>query len=194
MTVSFRSSLTDYWHQMSYLTTRTIAGRCFLAVYVIFPFIGPSVALYHTTPNSTAEHTMRLLFLPAVGATYLFFVVAMTLGTVIAVAIEPKATVTIEREFCLRKSLISVKSPWRRFAKLTEEPDYFHFVGWRCHSYIPKSAFDSRAEADAFYQTALQFWREAKGLPEPPIPSTVGVWPPAPRPSNSAEPGDGREG
>ena len=57
------------------------------------------------------------------------------------------------------------------------------------NNFIPKTAFASPQEAELFYNTARQHWEAVKHR-------TAGValgetvWPPAPRPSNSVEPGD----
>ena len=66
--------------------------------------------------------------------------------------------------------------------------------GFFAATFVPMTAFTDLREIQRFYETATDYWREAKGMLPPPIPDTSGVWPPAPRPSNSAEPGDGREG
>ncbi len=198
MTVSFRLSLVDYWHIISSRATKTLIGRCVLVLLLAAPFIGSSVALYHTKHGSKAEHILKLYFLPIVGVTYLFLISEVTLGLLLATALAakltPKITITISPQFCYYKAFFERKSSWRVFLALREEANYFYFVGWLRAFYIPKCAFDSRAEADAFYQTALGFWREAKGILPPALPDSPGVWPPAPRPGNSAEPGGRREG
>ena len=60
-------------------------------------------------------------------------------------------------------------------------------------TFLPASAFSDPRQAHQFYETAVAYWREAKGLP-PLVPDTAGVWPPAPRSGNSAQLGDGRQG
>ena len=61
------------------------------------------------------------------------------------------------------------------------------------NNFIPKTAFASPQEAELFYKTARQHWEAVKysaadaGRGET-------VWPPAPRPGNSAEPDNTREG
>lgn len=55
--------------------------------------------------------------------------------------------------------------------------------------HVPLGAFIDPHEALRFCETATGYWRSAKGLPAL---DASGVWPPAPRPSNSAEPGDSR--
>ena len=57
---------------------------------------------------------------------------------------------------------------------------------------IPYRAFPNEQAAKDFYTESVYYWHEAKGMTPPPIPDMSGVWPPAPRPSNSAEPGDTR--
>ena len=56
-------------------------------------------------------------------------------------------------------------------------------------TFVPVTAFTDPREAQRFYEAATGYWRDAKGI-LPPIADTSGVWPPAPRPGNSAEPGD----
>lgn len=58
---------------------------------------------------------------------------------------------------------------------------------------VPKLAFTNQEQATAFCATALEYWHKAKGTAPPPVPDTAGSWPPAPRVSNSVEPGDNRK-
>jgi hypothetical protein len=55
---------------------------------------------------------------------------------------------------------------------------------------IPKSAFANASEAAMFLETARQHWDAAKTRHRYAASATEGVWPPAPRPGNSVEPGD----
>ena len=59
---------------------------------------------------------------------------------------------------------------------------------------IPKSAFDNNAHAQAFLMQSRQYWEAAKQKQQEEMQKAQGTWPPAPHPSNSAEPSDGREG
>ena len=61
------------------------------------------------------------------------------------------------------------------------------------NNFIPKTAFASPQEAELFYKTARQHWETVKYSAADAGQGET-VWPPAPRPSNSAEPGDRREG
>lgn len=189
MNVSFKARAIDTWYCFSYLATKTITGRCLLAFLLVFPVVGPAVAWYNTIPGSKAEHFMRLAFLPGILGTDVLLAFSLFLGILLGTVVLPLTTMAIDPQFCYRVGFFKSKSSWRAFSTLTEEADYFYLMGWRRTFYIPKRAFDSRAEAELFFQTALTYWHEAKGT-KPSIAETVGVWPPAPRSGNPVEPGD----
>ena len=194
MTVSFRTRIIDIWYCFSHLITTTITGRCVLALFLAAPAVLPALAILWSVPGSKMQHMMMLLFFPVIGGFYLAFTLGGIIGAWLSSVLMPKTKITIDSQFCYRKDVFAIKSSWRAFLTLTEEADYYFFTGWWCVFYIPKAAFEGHAEADAFYQTALGFWRKAKGLPAPTlVPDTIGSWPPSPRPGNSAEPGGGRE-
>ena len=76
----------------------------------------------------------------------------------------------------------------------TQDSIFLFRKGFFAATFVPMTAFTDPSEAQCFCETATGYWRGAKGLPATPVPDTARVWPPAPRSSNSAEPGDGREG
>ena len=193
MTVSFRTRAIDTWFFLCYLATRTVTGRCLLVLLLITPITGPAEAWYQTVPGSKAEHFAASAFIPAVLATYALLAFALFLGIVLGMLLTPRTTVTISAKGCRRKEFFERQSSWKRFAKVEELSGYYYFAAWNIVFFIPKLAFSSGVEAEAFFATALTYWRNAKGLPPPPVPETLGVWPPAPRPANSAEPGGSAE-
>ncbi len=76
---------------------------------------------------------------------------------------------------------------WKRITEIVDTGEYICF----CQNYptavaVPKRAFPNQGQSAAFLEQATRYWREAKGLPEPSVPDTAGVWPPAPRPGDSA--------
>ena len=195
MTVSFKARMIDNWHYFNYLVNRTIAGRCFFALLLILPLALPTAILYLsmlylTVPGPNTENVMAKEFVPAVIGSYIASSFAIFLGLLLGSWIAPMTTIAIDAQFCHRKDLIRHKSSWRSFSVLAEEANYFYFMGWRNQYSIPKWAFDSRADAQLFFETALTYWREAKGIPAPSLPETAGTWPPAPVASNSAERGE----
>ena len=81
MTVSYRTSMTDNWHQFRYLFTRTILGRCLLVAFLVTPVVAPvafyhSLSLHHTSPLHHAAlsprfyHLMATISLIMVATTY----------------------------------------------------------------------------------------------------------------------------
>jgi hypothetical protein len=81
---------------------------------------------------------------------------------------------------------------WQQIADVTKAGDYVVICLKAGMIVIPRRAFPDGQAADSAYQKTLSYWRKAKGIPLS-IPDTAGVWPPAPRPGNSVEPGDGPE-
>ena len=96
----------------------------------------------------------------------------------------------------LKRRIRSNVIGWQDVTALSDAGAYLHL--WFCQDtpnviVVPKSAFSSLKGAEAFYTIVLDYWQDATGK-QTPIPETAGVWPPAPRPSNSAEPDNTREG
>ncbi len=192
MTVTYRKNLNDVRREYAYLATRTVIGRLSLAFILLFPIAGPALALYTTKPGSKAEHLAVAAFLPTLGLTYMLLAFCVLIGGYLATLIMPKFTITLEPERCKMIYFRLFKTPWRKFQRMAEEPDFFYFLGWRRMIFIPKHAFASRAEADRFFYTALTYWHEAKGTVPPPPPAPPdpsGVWPPAPQTLAAQEPG-----
>lgn len=194
MTVTYRNNMGDVWHTFVYLATRTVFGRLLLALVLIFPLAGPALFFFNMSPGSKAEHFPVIAGLSAFG----IMCVALALGTLLGVYLgklaSPQMTVTLEPECCCVSNVIlsrlgKGKLPWRSFQRMSNEPDFFCFFGWRSMVFIPKLAFASRDEANRFFQTALSYWYEAKGMTSPAPPDLSGVWPPAPQTTAAQEPG-----
>ncbi len=80
---------------------------------------------------------------------------------------------------------------WQNVLKIEEtSQDFFVFAKGMGYA-IPKRVFHNLEQAQQFLQTAMTYRNNAKmGFS---LSDQEGVWPPAPRVGNSAEPGDGRE-
>ena len=78
---------------------------------------------------------------------------------------------------------------WKKIQAVEEDGRYLYFRKFWYTFFIPKDAFSSIAEAEFFFDTALTYWRDAKGTVLHPIPDVSGVWPPAPRTGDSQEVG-----
>jgi len=190
--VTYRNNASDVWHQFAYLATKTVPGRLFLAFLLIFPMAGPVVFFFSTPPGSKAEHFAVIAFLPAIGGTYALLAFSTMFSIYLSAWITPKTTITLEPERCYMVGLLSLKTPWRGFQRMVNEPDFLLFLGGQRIVFIPKHAFVGRAEADRFFHTALTYWHEAKGTVPPPPPAPLdlsGVWPPAPQTTAAQEPG-----
>ena len=163
-----------------------------MALVLLAPLLGAAVAFFSTTPGSKAEHFVAMALLPMIVATYALLAFIMLPVVYVAAWIMPPITVALEPGHCCMIYLRSMKTPWRSFQRMIDEPNFFYFWGWQRLVFIPKHAFASRAEADRFFQMALTYWHEAKGTvpPPPPAPPDLsGVWPPAPQTAAAQEPG-----
>lgn len=80
---------------------------------------------------------------------------------------------------------------WERIIKIAQVgSDIILYRGVSAGTFLPLSAFADPREAQRFYETAVDYWQNAKtGQPFTPTDETE-VWPPAPAVGNSAEPGD----
>lgn len=201
MTVTYRDSMIDTWHYLSYLSTKTIMGRCLLAFILVAPIVGGIVeyhiaslhqtaSLHHTSLSPKRQHFLLLVVLLVIGGTYAYLSFCILLGLCLGTLIIRTRTFTIDPEYCRLKTFMGGKIRWTSFSSVIDDADYFYFVGWSRIVHIPKRAFDSSAEAYAFFETALGYWRKAKGIAPPPTPDTSGVWPPAPRVGDSQELGE----
>ena len=199
MTVSYRTSMTDTWQYLTYLSTQTVGGRCLLPFILASPLLGPLMGLYHDGTFYRAAHGLRvghlvwLVFWLAVGVTYIFVGLATWLNLYLGTLVAFNMTLTIDAEFCRLQTSTTVKYRWKQFLTIAEGPDFFYFIGWTQAFYVPIRAFNSSAEAYAFFDTALGYWRAAKGIAPPPGPDVSGDWPPAPRVGDSQEPGETRK-
>ena len=104
--------------------------------------------------------------------------IGLYLGTLIA----SNTTITVDAEsFSLSTNIFgTAKTRWKLLSTVAEEADYFCFAGLVRAFLVPRRAFNSSAEARAFFNLASDYWRKAKGITPTPPPSTSGVWPPAP--------------
>ena len=192
MTVSYRPSMTDNWHQFRHFFTQTILGRCLLVFFLVIPFVAPvaffhTVSLHHASPSHHAAlgprfyHLMAITSVVMVAATYAIILFCGLLSLCLGAFILPKTTITVNSETVTLSVSTTEKLGWKQFSAVEEEPDHFYFVGWKRAFLVPKRAFSSSAEAYAFFDLASDYWRKAKGIAPAPPPNTNGVWPPAPR-------------
>ena len=181
MTVSYRNSATDTYHCLSCFLTRTGSGWLCLASGILIPVINRASRLYQTVPGSRMRQTLMHSFLLDISASYLAYIVVILLWVFVPPYARPVVTITIDSKFFWRRHLLNSRISWRHFQTLTKEAEYLHFFGRGSVFVISKQAFSSDAEADAFFETALGYWREAKVIAPPLPPDVSGVWPPAPR-------------
>ncbi len=74
----------------------------------------------------------------------------------------------------------------------TQDSIFLFRKGVFAATFLPISAFADPREVQQFYEQAIYCWHKAGRTPPPSAPDSSGVWPPPPRPGNSAEPGDSR--
>ena len=118
MTVSYRMSMTDTWQYLSYLSTRTLAGRFFLALVLGVPLIGPvstyhaahTASLHHMAPSLKMQHLMVLESWFIMAGIYITFLFSGLLGLYLRALIIPKATITIDSETWCLKTFMTVKA------------------------------------------------------------------------------------
>ncbi len=198
MTISYRMSMTDNWHQIRCIFTKTILGKCLLVFFLVIPFVAPVVFYHvasshpalpshHAAPSPRFDHLAAITSLIVVSAFYAIILFGGLIGLYLATLILPRTTITVEPEFLTLSILTTEKLRWKQFSAVAEEADHFYFVGWKRAFLVPKRAFNSSAEAESFFDTALVYWRKATGIVPPPAPNVSGVWPPAPRAGDSQE-------
>ncbi len=89
--------------------------------------------------------------------------------------------------FFEKTSVSETKRAWAAFDSIEEDASYEYLFISKTHAYvIPKRAFTSLAEAQAFLDRARLYWNAAKTgqtLPDEAPAEDTGVWPPPPRPA-----------
>jgi hypothetical protein len=119
----------------------------------------------------------------------------LMIGAVLIACFSPLRTVQIAPSFLVCKTWgLSNRVRWESLTTILDTGDYICF----CRAFpvavvIPKSAFRREERVNAFLEQATHYWHDATGRTQPLPLDTAGVWPPAPRPGNSVEPGDGPE-
>jgi len=74
------------------------------------------------------------------------------------------------------------KNAWTLLCSLEEDSDYLYYFQTRTIAFIiPKRAFTSHCEAQAFLNVSRRYWDAAK-MGTPVVAEETAVWPPAPRP------------
>lgn len=88
-------------------------------------------------------------------------------------------------------SLDDIMLSWQQIVAIVDDRDCFYLFLEQNNAFaVPKRAFNSSTEACAFFNAALAYWRQAKGIVPPPALDVSGVWPPAPRVGDSQELGE----
>ncbi len=143
----------------------------------------PSVQLrlrHHTVPSYALK---EVLFSEALGLLLLFLVSASTLRK-----IAQRTVQIIPDGIRVKTEQNTLLLHWRHIRYIIEQGEYICFIGRAlAATIVPKDGFPSPAEANAFFDTALRYWRAAKGIATPPAPDMSGVWPPAPCAGDSQE-------
>jgi hypothetical protein len=163
MTISFTASGKDGRHFLRYMATQTLTGRCVFALLLLMPAALP-VWILHAVASEHPAHPLptSLLWL-IIAFDYFLLLLAVSLGFAVASVIRRDVTVTFNAESCSWESYGMLQTlVWRKFTTVTEDADYIFLLGWRLSYYIPKSAFPSRAAAEAFYEKMHQSWQAAK--------------------------------
>ena len=89
---------------------------------------------------------------------------------------------TISPEWFAERTFVNeTKIAWTTILSLEDDQSYFFFLSKNIGFIIPKRAFSSPAEADAFLNMARRYWDAAKTR-TPPTAEDTAIWPPAPRP------------
>ena len=187
---------------VTYTADWMIMARGIFFLYVAYPFrwLGPILFLLLPLPflilgNFMGAEAPLSLVLGITGAWAAFFIfiglmgeagdIAIQSGKAFAITITPAG---VRYEAWGRKPNIE----WKIIAGVVQtETDILliqNSLGGG--TFVPLAAFTDPREAQRFYELAVSYREAAKrGQPLPPSDET-GVWPPAPRPGNSAEPGD----
>ena len=139
------------------------------------------------------ETTVRVTGIWAGGSTC--FILLFAVSSAVECAGKPYTLIISQDELRAKTCTPTATVKWRRVIRITYiEGDTIIFgSAWTAGFFVSASAFADFNQAQQFYEQAVFYWCSATGR-TPPAMNMAGVWPPAPRLGNSAEPGDGREG
>jgi len=167
-----------------------------IGILLLFP-AGTMLTLYgkgYPTTWTAANLPLRLMILHSVIHLGIILLAAISTSAVLSYLFRSRSVQVSSRCLAWKQLWGYNRIRWERVTEIVDTGEHICF----CQNYpiavvVPKLAFAGEEQADAFLGQAIHYWHHATGRTQPP-PYVVGVWPPAPRPSNSAEPGDGREG
>ncbi len=188
MELTYRVQRADLWRGAVYSNTHHPQ----LLVYLLYPLF--LILLNVTLPLMRGDFTGALWVL-------LRFLVLMFLTAFVVIAFTTYKRMPSENteRFCTERigpygfeCLVPEGhryAAWQDVLKITETPQDFFLFAKKGKSYIiPKRAFGTPEQAQAFLQAAETYRSDAKsGLPPP---TQEGIWPPAPRATDSQEPGE----
>jgi len=190
MHVTYELTPDDFWHFSLYYLRHKHFIRPAL-MYTLSGLMGlvflggtwAAVELWLTLGRVQWTLMLCLMVLP-------FFAVRMfppTKGRVIKLARQRPGllcehTISISPEWLSERTHVNEsKVAWSTMKSLEEDPEYlFLFVDRLVAHAIPKRAFSSPHEAEAFLNTARRYWEAAKSGKPIPAEETA-VWPPPPR-------------
>ncbi len=178
MEVCYKYRPRDLLQIYIYRFNSSVEGKIGFVVWLLIPFLIYTFDWFRGINAFTSPDLGQLLgWLIGSISPFLFPLLRPSL---VVVFIDPQGfTATV-------KSL-SNESTWREVKSVEEDGYYIYFrKAWRALA-IPKDAFASSREVEMYFHKALFCWREANGIPSPPVPDVSGVWPPAPRHTDSQE-------
>ncbi len=190
MEVTYEMTPEDVWHYQEYYR-RHKAGLRPILVYLLFGFAGivcvggSFVAWKAWSRYGKAEWNIILPLLAEV-----FIILRLLPQTKARLTkkyrqkpgIFSRHTYQISPEWLVQKTSVrESKNAWAPLFSLEEDEKYLYYFLTKTTAYIiPKRAFTSYGEAQAFSEMSRRYWQAAKNgasLAEP-----EGIWPPAPRP------------
>lgn len=117
------------------------------------------------------------------GASLFVILQFLILWRVLKPEVEKRYTTRIDPDFLSDVSLRKSKTlPWSAISEVRHKNgDTFFWQKGKDGNFVPRSAFCSPQEAQAFFETARGFWEAAKNGPPVSLPQDEAAWPPPPR-------------
>ncbi len=191
MEVKYELTPEDVWHYQGYYRRRKVGLRS-IFVYLLFGLagivcVGSSFVVWETWSRSGKVEWNTLLPLLAGIFVALCFLppskARMTKTYRQRPGVFARHTYQISPEWLSQLTPVSEsKNAWASLFSLEEDESYLYYFLTKSTAYIiPKRAFTSYGEAQAFLNMSRHYWEAAKtgtlSAAEP-----EGIWPPAPRP------------
>lgn len=189
MEVTYKIRPRDLMRNRVYLFNTSVLGKAVFLIWLLSPFVMSGTIFHWMRGVNPITHPFAVWKQMGQGA-LIGWLLSSTIPYVLAALSNMFNSISINSygfPVTTKSSSNKPVSAWHQAKVVEEDSCYIYFHRFWYAIAIPKDAFPSSAEAETFFNTALAYWRETKGIAPPPAPDVSGIWPPAPRAIDSSQ-------